>query len=66
MTDKEKELLQQLGEERMVKKSETQMNLDLKDRIAKLELHQETLLKINDEFSNKIAKYRNIIKRLTD
>lgn len=48
----------------MVKKGEVLMNTDLKTRNEKLELHIETLLKINEEFSDKIAKLRCQLKNI--
>jgi len=48
----------------LVKKSEVQLNQELKERIEKHELHIETLIKINEEYSNKIAELRLKLKKL--
>jgi len=53
-----------LDMERQVKESEVMLNKELKERIEKLELHIETLLKINEEFSNTISKLRARLKDL--
>tara|TARA_R100000322_G_scaffold164061_2_gene128129 strand:+ start:1152 stop:1391 length:240 start_codon:yes stop_codon:yes gene_type:complete len=45
-----------------VRDSEKQMNTDLKEHIEKLNLQNIELLKINENFCNKIAKLRNFIK----
>ena len=50
--------------ETMVKKSEVILNKELSERIEKQELHIETLLKINEEYSNKISKLRLYTKHL--
>jgi chaperonin cofactor prefoldin len=64
LIEENKELKLKLEEERMVKKGEVLMNTDLKTRNEKLELHIETLLKINEEFSDKIAKLRCQLKNI--
>ena len=45
-----------------VRDSEKQMNTDLKEQIEKLNLQNIELLKINENFCNKIAQLRNFIK----
>ena len=68
MDEKDKqieELKSKFASEELLKKSEILMNAQLKERIKLLELHQETLLKINHEFSEKIAKLRIIIEKLS-
>lgn len=63
--DKDKiieELKQRIDEEQMVKKSEVLLNKELLERIEKLNLQIETLLEINENFQNKIAKLRMILK----
>ena len=50
--------------EKMVKKSEVTLNADLLQRIEKLELHIETLIKINEEYSNMVAQLRLTIKKI--
>jgi chaperonin cofactor prefoldin len=49
-----------------VKKSEVMLNKELKERIETLELQLQTVLKINEEFCNKVAKLRRINKELID
>jgi|TARA_R100001129_G_scaffold43979_1_gene30231 hypothetical protein len=48
-----------------VKASEVMYNKTLKDNIAKLELHIETLLEINEKFRQKVLKYQSIVSKLT-
>ena len=48
-----------------VKGSEVMYNKTLKDNIAKLELHIETLLEINEKFRQKVLKYQSIVSKLT-
>ena len=63
--DKDKiieELKKRIDEEQMVKKSEVLLNKELLERIEKLNLQIETLLEINENFQNKIAKLRMILK----
>jgi seryl-tRNA synthetase len=59
-----KELEQDIQMEKMVKKSEVTLNADLLQRIEKLELHIETLIKINEEYSNMVAQLRLTIKNI--
>ena len=59
-----KELEQDIQMEKMVKKSEVMLNADLLQRIEKLELHIETLIKINEEYSNMVAQLRLTIKKI--
>jgi len=59
-----KELENKLSEEISVKKSEVMLNKDLKQRIEKMELHHETLIKINENYSNAIAELRLRLKSL--
>ena len=59
-----KELEDKLSEEVAVKKSEVMMNNELKQLIEKMELHHETLIKINENYSNKISKLRLKLKQL--
>lgn len=68
MDEKDKqieELKTKLNSCELIKKSEVLMNQQLKEKNKLLELHQETLLKINQEFSEKIAKLRIIIEKLS-
>jgi len=59
-----KELEQDIQMEKMVKKSEVMLNAQLLQRIEKLELHIETLIKINEEYSNMVAQLRLTIKNI--
>jgi hypothetical protein len=58
------ELDQKFKMEKMVKNSEVSLNKTLKETIEKNELHIETLVKINEEYSNIIAKLRIKLKNL--
>ena len=60
-----KDLEEKLGMAEDVKTSEVMYNKNLKDNIAKLELHIETLLEINEKFRQKVLKYQSIISKLT-
>jgi chaperonin cofactor prefoldin len=40
------------------------MNTELLARIEKYELHIETLLKLNEEYSNKIGELRSRLKKI--
>jgi|TARA_R100001443_G_scaffold114414_1_gene130392 chaperonin cofactor prefoldin len=60
-----KDLELKLDMAEQVKVSEVQFNTDLKDRIEKLELHIETLLKVNEFFRQKVLKYKSIVSKLT-
>jgi chaperonin cofactor prefoldin len=65
--DKDKiieELKEQLQMEIMVKKSEVYLNKELKERIEKHQLHIETLIEINEQYSNTIGKLRARLKEL--
>ena len=64
LENKIKELESELLMEKMVKKSEVELNKELKERIEKFELHIETLIKINEEYSNTIGKLRARLKDL--
>ena len=59
-----KELQEKLQMEEMVKKSENILNQELKERIEKLELHNDTLIKINENYSNIISKLRLQLKNI--
>jgi len=64
LEDKIKELEFHLQMEKMVKKSEVELNKELLERIEKHELHIETLIKINEEYSTLIGKLRARLKKL--
>jgi hypothetical protein len=59
-----KELEEKLQMETMVKKSEVLFNQELLERIEKLELHKETLIEINEKYSDIISKLRIKLKEL--
>jgi len=59
-----KDLEEKLSREKAVKRSEVIMNTELLARIEKYELHIETLLKINEDYSNKIGELRARLKKL--
>ena len=64
LENKIKELEEKLQMEIMVKKSEVLFNQELKERIEKLELHKETLIEINEKYSDTIGKLRTLLKEL--
>lgn len=64
LENKIKELESNLQMEKMVKKSEVELNKELLERIEKHELHIETLIKINEEYSIMIGKLRARLKKL--
>ena len=59
-----KELEEKLQMETMVKKSEVILNQELLERIEKLELHKETLIEINEKYSETISRLRARLKEL--
>ena len=59
-----KELEEKLQMEIMVKKSESLLNQELLERVENLELHKETLIEINEKYSNVIGKLRVRLKKL--
>ena len=59
------DLQEKLGMAEDVKISEVEYNKTFKDNNAKLELHIETLLEINEKFRQKVLKYKSIISKLT-
>ena len=64
LEEKVKELEEKLQMETSVKKSEVMLNSELNERIEKHQLHIETLLKINEDYSNLIGKLRARLKEL--
>jgi chaperonin cofactor prefoldin len=58
-----KQLEENLEMEKQVKASEVEFNADLKKEIEKRDLHIETLVKINEQYSDKIARLRQILKK---
>tara|TARA_R110002020_G_scaffold221438_1_gene429471 strand:+ start:5279 stop:5497 length:219 start_codon:yes stop_codon:yes gene_type:complete len=58
-----KQLEENLEMEKQVKESEVHFNADLKKEIEKRDLHIETLVKINEQYSDKIARLRQILKK---
>jgi len=60
-----KDLRENLEMEIQVKKNEVLINAEYKKVIEKLELQNETLIKINEDFTNKILYLKNQIKKLT-
>ena len=59
---KVKELEEKLQMEIAVKKSEIMLNKELQERIEKLELHRETLIEINEKYSDTIGRLRARLK----
>jgi chaperonin cofactor prefoldin len=62
LENKIKELRENLEMETMVKRSEVLLNKELHERIEKLELHIETLIEINEKYSDTIGKLRFRLK----
>jgi chaperonin cofactor prefoldin len=62
--DRIKELEEQLQMEISVKKSEVMLNKELQERIEKHQLHIETLIEINEKYSDTIGKLRARLKEL--
>jgi len=62
--DRIKELEEQLQMQIAVKKSEVMLNKELLERIEKLELHKETLIEINEKYSETISRLRARLKEL--
>jgi DNA-directed RNA polymerase subunit H (RpoH/RPB5) len=58
------DLKEKLEMEIQVKKNEVLINAEYKNVIEKLELQNETLIKINEDFTNKILYLKNQIKKL--
>jgi len=64
LQNKIKELEEKLEMEIAVKKSEVAWNKAFQERIEKLELHKETLIEINEKYSDTIGKLRARLKEL--
>jgi hypothetical protein len=65
--DKDKkiaELESLLVQEKIVKESEVLLNKELLNKIKKLELHNDTLLSINDDYSQKIAQLQILLEKI--
>jgi Mg2+ and Co2+ transporter CorA len=62
--DRIKELEEQLQMEISVKKSEVLLNKELQERIEKHQLHIETLIEINEKYSDTIGRLRARLKEL--
>tara|TARA_R100001143_G_C3358675_1_gene134157 strand:+ start:152 stop:367 length:216 start_codon:yes stop_codon:yes gene_type:complete len=62
--DQIKSLEEQVELERGVKNSEVLLNKQFKERIEKLELYQETLIKINEQYATTIGILRARLKDL--
>jgi len=62
LKNKIKELEEKLQMENMVKYSEVLLNKELQERIEKLELHKETLIEINEKYSDIIGRLRERLK----
>jgi len=58
------DLENQVMMERMVKNSEVALNRDMKERIEKCELHNETLGKIIEQYIHTVARLRIRLKDL--
>ena len=61
-----KELEDKYQMEKMVKISERELNKTLTEHNEKLKLHIETIVKINEEFSDRIVQLQKKIKKLSE
>jgi hypothetical protein len=64
MQQRIKQLEEQVEMEIAVKKSEVLINADLKDRITKLEIQLESVVNINNQYAEKLAKLQNHLRKL--
>lgn len=64
MQQRIKQLEEQVEMEISVKKSESLINADLKDRITKLEIQLETVVDINNKYAEKLATLQNKLRNL--
>jgi molecular chaperone GrpE (heat shock protein) len=64
MIQRIKQLEEQVEMEIMVKKSEVQMNLNLKEHITKLEIQLQSVVDINNQYAEKLAKLQNYLRKL--
>jgi hypothetical protein len=64
MQQRIKQLEEQVEMEVSVKKSEVLINADLKDRITKLEIQLESVVNINNQYAEKLAKLQNHLRKL--
>tara|TARA_R110000822_G_scaffold157433_1_gene297152 strand:+ start:206 stop:421 length:216 start_codon:yes stop_codon:yes gene_type:complete len=64
LENKIKELEEKLQMEIAVKRSEVILNKELQERIEKLELYKETLIEINEKYSDTIGRLRTRLKEL--
>ena len=64
LEEKVQELEEKYQMEKGVKQSEVMLNSELNERIEKHQLHIETLIKINEDYSNLIGKLRARLKEL--
>jgi|APGre2960657404_1045060.scaffolds.fasta_scaffold239970_2 hypothetical protein len=64
LEEKVQELEEKYQMEKGVKQSEVMLNSELNERIEKYQLHIETLIKINEDYSNLIGKLRARLKEL--
>jgi thiamine kinase-like enzyme len=64
LEEKLKELEHLLEMEKQVKANEVQINKSLQETIEKLLLQNDTLIRINEDYSNTIGKLRARLKEL--
>ena len=64
MQQRIKQLEEQVEMEIAVKKSEVLINADLKDRITKLEIQLQSVVDINNQYAEKLAKLQNYLRKL--
>lgn len=64
MIQRIKQLEEQLEMETAVKKSEVGMNADLKEIITKLEIQLQSVVDINNQYAQKLAKLQNQLRKI--
>ena len=69
MDDKDKkikELQEEVMNQKVVLKSERLLTAEIKAELEKNKLHVASLQEINEDYSNKIAKYKVIMKKFNE
>ena len=69
MDDKDKkikELQEEVMNQKVVLKSERLLTAEIKAELEKSKLHVTSLQEINEDYSNKIAKYKVIMKKFNE
>lgn len=64
LKDEIEELKKEVIAERMVKNSEVLLNKEFRMQVHKLKLERDTLMKINEEYKNKIASLEILLDKI--